>query len=684
MGADKRMSMRHLATCAAFALCVVFLGNASSTEEGADAITEVFDEAPEQYLIDREELIQRRSPYLKYVMNNYLNKSERKRALQIEKEVDEVHARHVQAKMEALETAKNSLGKAKKGALKKAKKGALKKVKKLAKKMAALKKARKVAKLKKQKKKAMKEADKSEESWVHKEKSFRKEARTLNKDQRWFARKIEKRVKVMQKWHVKTTADDLEHMRQLAKDETKNIAQEEKFKQKMEKIQHDMAHENAKAKEIAAKRLTKYKAEVAADAKKIAQLRAEHEKYALSVQAANKKLKVEQKKLNDEYKERTLKLDAKDRKDNHKFDKEQKKAQKKFAKLFRNKAEEEAAAQAAIVQSIKSANKEAKQKKNRIIRRISKEQASKKETDIAYEAKKRADAKALKFDRAKTAEKFAKAAMKSDLVFHRAMQEAGQKKEKVKRAIFAEKSAKKRALKHDKSDEKETKSAMKKDGSIRECALDGSECQTADGKCYKTSPTGPYMAADLVSCSQKKPKDDADAGLKWAGIEPPLPSEKCPPVTKRCKILTKACAGQRGCAAAQKLGPLKGSIHVGCAEGKKELDLWLDMHANCCDKTMIGFSDNVPMFKMQIFHLPDYIKSSIKASKFEANSGAGSVCHMVKSLVKGIESGLDEHDAALDKKQNWDKPWMSAPVKHKYPKHDMKHVKIFKFVGKKD
>merc|ERR1712054_331489 len=258
MGADKRMSMRHLATCAAFALCVVFLGNASSTEEGADAITEVFDEAPEQYLIDREELIQRRSPYLKYVMNNYLNKSERKRALQIEKEVDEVHARHVQAKMEALETAKNSLGKAKKGALKK---------------------ARKVAKLKKQKKKAMKEADKSEESWVHKEKSFRKEARTLNKDQRWFARKIEKRVKVMQKWHVKTTADDLEHMRQLAKDETKNIAQEEKFKQKMEKIQNDMAHENAKAKEIAAKRLTKYKAEVAADHKKIAQLRAEHEKY---------------------------------------------------------------------------------------------------------------------------------------------------------------------------------------------------------------------------------------------------------------------------------------------------------------------------------------------------------------------------------------------------------------------
>merc|ERR1711959_360399 len=94
--------------------------------------------------------------------------------------------------------------------------------------------------------------------------------------------------------------------------------------------------------------------------------------------------------------------------------------------------------------------------------------------------KKRADAQALKFDRAKTAEKFAKKAMQSDLVFHRAMQEAGQKKEKVKRAIFAEKSAKSRARKHDKSDEQETKAAMKSDGSIRECALDGSECQTPD------------------------------------------------------------------------------------------------------------------------------------------------------------------------------------------------------------
>merc|ERR1711959_312110 len=132
MGAEERISMRHFATCAVLALCVAVLGNAASTEEGADAITEVFDEySPEEYLIDREELVQRRSPYLKYVMNNFLNKSERKKALQIEKEVDQVHTRHLKARMEALKSPKAM------------KKTALKKVKKLAKKMAALKKKRK-------------------------------------------------------------------------------------------------------------------------------------------------------------------------------------------------------------------------------------------------------------------------------------------------------------------------------------------------------------------------------------------------------------------------------------------------------------------------------------------------------------------------------------------------------------
>merc|ERR1719174_2571686 len=83
---------------------------------------------------------------------------------------------------------------------------------------------------------------------------------------------------------------------------------------------------------------------------------------------------------------------------------------------------------------------------------------------------------------------------------------------------------------------------------------------------------------------------------------------------------------------------------------------------------MIGFTDNIPMFKMQVYNTADYIKSSLKSTKFTNNHGAGSVCHMVKSLVAGVEAGLDEHDEDLEKRPK------------KIKKTKLHHVKIFRFV----
>merc|ERR1711998_336834 len=108
------------------------------------------------------------------------------------------------------------------------------------------------------------------------------------------------------------------------------------------------------------------------------------------------------------------------------------------------------------------------------------------------------------------------------------MQEAGQKKAKADRAAAAEKASKKAAEKKGKADEKETKSTNKSDLAMKECAIDGSECQTPDGKRKKTTPKGPFMGDDLVSCADKKPAEEADAGLSWAGIEPPLPPRSAP------------------------------------------------------------------------------------------------------------------------------------------------------------
>merc|ERR1712167_331646 len=134
---------------------------------------------------------------------------------------------------------------------------------------------------------------------------------------------------------------------------------------------------------------------------------------------------------------------------------------------------------------------------------------------------------ALMKARAATAEKFAKTAAKADRAYQKDMQEAGQKKAKVDRAANAE---------------KETKASTAADEEIKECAIDGSECQTPDGKCKKTTPKGPFMGDDLVSCADKKPAEEADAGLSWAGIEPPLPPEKCPPATAACKAAKKKCS----------------------------------------------------------------------------------------------------------------------------------------------
>merc|ERR1711937_1039132 len=91
------------------------------------------------------------------------------------------------------------------------------------------------------------------------------------------------------------------------------------------------------------------------------------------------------------------------------------------------------------------------------------------------------------------------------------------------------------------------------------------------------------------------------------------------------------------------MGAMKGSLYIGCKEGKASLNAWFNFKANCCDPKNIGFSDNIPMFKMQIENMPTYTASG-KTGKFKHNKGTGSVCGMVKSLVAGVQAGLEEKE----------------------------------------
>merc|ERR1711881_721753 len=117
-------------------------------------------------------------------------------------------------------------------------------------------------------------------------------------------------------------------------------------------------------------------------------------------------------------------------------------------------------------------------------------------------------------------------------------------------------------------------------------------------------------------------------------------AESCPKPSAACKKSAKACDANKQCAAAKAKGGTKGIVDVGCHGGKGGLNAFFAWAADCCDPKNIGFSDNIPMFKMQITSMPVY-KDSGTHGRFKANRGAGSVCTMVKSLAAGMASGDD-------------------------------------------
>merc|ERR1711907_430904 len=304
-------------------------------------------------------------------------------------------------------------------------------------------------------------------------------------------------------------------------------------------------------------------------------------------------------------------------------------AQKMFASKNKSNKAKYAAVKKALAKAEKRNKASAKALAASIKRRFTKEKASKKKADANYAKNQKAAAAALKAKRGKTAEKFAKKAAKAKRAFKADMREAAVKKAKAMNAQKQEKAAKKKAADNTKAQEKETKASTKKDMEIKECAIDGSECQTPNGKCHKTTPKGPFM----------------DAGLSWAGIPPPLALPPLPKPSKKCKALQKKV---------KKFltgNPSKDLVTLGCKGTKKQLMAYFDMAAACpplCKKgtaTSDGRKqdthgecidgDTMSMFKMQITSMPVYKKMGTNG-RFSAKAGAGSICTMVKNLSAGL------------------------------------------------
>ena len=54
------------------------------------------------------------------------------------------------------------------------------------------------------------------------------------------------------------------------------------------------------------------------------------------------------------------------------------------------------------------------------------------------------------------------------------------------------------------------------DGMVLECATDGSQCME-DGECLKVTHHGPYIADDMISCTDTKPEEHDLGGEAWRG-----------------------------------------------------------------------------------------------------------------------------------------------------------------------
>merc|ERR1711937_1055178 len=100
------------------------------------------------------------------------------------------------------------------------------------------------------------------------------------------------------------------------------------------------------------------------------------------------------------------------------------------------------------------------------------------------------------------------------------------------------------------ADEKKAKASEASDEEIKECAIDGSECQTKDGKCHKTTPTVPVrrprlrvvprVSSMLVATVARRASTRSSPGAPHAATLRTLASLTTSPCS-RCKSLPCPC-----------------------------------------------------------------------------------------------------------------------------------------------
>jgi len=192
--------------------------------------------------------------------------------------------------------------------------------------------------------------------------------------------------------------------------------------------------------------------------------------------------------------------------------------------------------------------------------------AADKAKEDLYQKKVAAEAAELKATREATKAKFAAKAAKVEADYQAAKAKANVLQSKADHAHQVWQNEMDASAAEQVKMDKMAEAADEADAEDHECKIDGSECRSTEGKCVAITNDGPYMADDLVSCTDTKPEDQAYSGEAWAGVPPPLPKTPLPKPSDKCKALrTKFAKGAYASVLTKPGCPVLG---IACAEGK--------------------------------------------------------------------------------------------------------------------
>jgi len=502
-------------------------------------------------------------------------------------------------------------------------------------------------------------AAKIEADWTAKETEYAKQAKVLNKEARKAQRDMHDSL-AKDKKDLK--AEELSNTKKIAETNKGTAAAEQEYKilqSEYKKQIADLKNQDRIEAGIAAKKAAAYKKEMQKVHKEMQGEVKETKKAQKAIITTAKHLAKKKKDIKINYTTKVKQLDEKAKQDRHKLEAEQTAEEKKFAKAMKNNRAKAAAAKKAVADEAAKNAQVAKAAQAEIADRSAKEAKAKAKAAALYKAKTTSAAAALAASRESVAKKFQKQSDDADLQYKKAMEKADSLKAKAAHAMATYNQAVADAKKEEAATEAKTAAIDAANAEVSACS--DKQCVAKDGSCAAVNKkTGPWISADLVTCTMKKPKEQQYAGESWAGIPPPAPLKPFPPPTPDCLAKRKAfMATEYGKAITPNVCP---TVSVACHkvpasklhEKKKAFIQYFEMAAACPPWCVPGSAtsdgdnqdthgicitgEDVNIYKQQIADLPEW-KAMGTNNKIPGNFGIISMCKMAKNFLAGFMDG---------------------------------------------